>query len=280
MKKMLFAAFTVLVSSQLNSCIGARTVNGNGRVSEKTIAIKSDYGELSVANGIVVVLSPELTGMAEIIADQAIMEYVSVTESNGRVKVSYNPSVQVNTKIATKVTLPHSANLSLIEVSSGGKVGAENVIVSPALKISCSSSGRAALNVECPDLRIEASSAAKCDIDALAGVCRITATSSAKCKGRFDVRELYVDLSSAAGCTLEGKCDDLKISATSAASFRGYGLDAARVFVDASSAGSAEVFAAEELGLSISSGASVGYKGTPKFTSNNVSGGASLKNTN
>lgn len=280
MKKILFAAFIVLASAQIHSCIGQRTINGSGRTSEKTIVLDSGYNELSVANGISVVLSPALTGSADIVADQAVMEYVSVTESNGRVRVCYSPNVQINTKIATIVTLPMSANLSLLEVSSAGKVNAEAAIVSPALKVICSSAGHVAARVESPDLRIEAGSAAGCNIEAFADVCRITATSAAKYKGKFDVRELHLDLSSSASCRAEGECGDLKINATSAGSFQGFGLNAARASVDASSGSSVQVFAAEELGLSISSGASVRYKGSPRFTRNEVSGGASLKNAN
>lgn len=279
MRKILFAAVALTAAVAMYSCVQMTTIRGNGVTAEKVVAFGQTYRELSVSGGITVILSPTLTDRAEIVADEIAMEYISVTESGGRVKVSYSPHVNVKSKIQTIVTLPVSPMISALKVSSAATLHADNLILSKEnIHVDCSSSGTIRARLESPNVSVGASSAAKCELDIHCGRCSISASSSAKYSGRVTARELSADLSSAASCTVEGKCDKLRVNASSSASFNGGNLESGDVFVEGSSAAKAEVWAVEKLGVNISSAARVNYKGEPEITSRNISSGASMNN--
>lgn len=276
MKKILLGIVVAAVAG-FSACVQMTVISGNGITEEKSISFDPDYRELSVAGGITVLLSPTIGREAAIVADQQVMQYVSVTQSGGKVRVCYNPSVNVRSKIKTIITLPMSGVLEAVKVSSASTLHADNVMQARSLRVECSSSAAVKARVETADLNIIASAAANCEISGRCDRGTITASSSAKYSGELTVGELSVNISSAANCVVRGRADQLTVDANSSGVFDGTDLRAAKVFVSASSAASAKVWAVEELGVSLSSAATAIYKGEPRLVSQEISGGASLK---
>lgn len=276
MKRILFAVFAIAAIFVAVSAEG-KTIKGSGVTAEKTIVFASDYREVSVSLGIKVVLSPDLTDHAELVADEAIMEYLTVTSSGGRVKVAYSSGVVIKTKIETVVTLPMSTVISVVNVSSSAKLRAEEINTTRPIAIRLSSSGSVQTNIVAPSAEINGTSSARYKGDITANKVLIDLSSSSKYEGRVVTDKLSVDASSASRCTVEGNCDELDVDISSASGFDGLGLQASKVTVDASSAAKANVWATNELAVDLSSASSVHYKGSPTFTATDISSGASLK---
>lgn len=278
MKKILPAIILLAVSASVFSCVQMITIRGNGVKAEKIVAFNTQYRELSVSGGIKVLISPTIDGRVQIVADEQVMEYVTFSESGGKVKICYSSGVIVRSKIETVVTLPVSAMVSGLRVSSSSELRADSgILTREDLTIECSSSARIDMRAESPRVNINISSAARCNMELNCGTCNVTASSSGQFTGRITARELSAGISSSGSCKVEGSCDKLDIDASSSGSFNGAELRAGKVFVNGSSAASVNVWAEDELGVNISSAATVSYKGAPSMTSHDISSGATLK---
>lgn len=276
MKKILFVIIAIAAISVVVSAEG-KTIKGNGVIAEKTISFSSDYREVSVSRGIKVILSPELTDRAELVADEVAMEYLVVTESGGRVKVSYPSDIVIRAKVETVVTLPMSAIISVVNVSSAAKLRAEEIKTTRPIVIRCSSSGDVITDVVAPSAEVNVSSSGRCQGNITADKLLVDLSSSGKYEGVVVTDKLSANLSSASKCAVEGRCKELDVDISSASHFDGEGLQATQVSLDASSASKAIVWATEALGVNISSAASVKYKGSPELIGTSISSGASLK---
>jgi hypothetical protein len=295
MKKILSIVSAIAIST-MASCGEVNVIKGNGVIAEKTIALSADYREVSAANGIKVILSPTLADRATMVADEVAMEYLSVTESGGTVKIFYKTNVNIRSKIETVVTLPMSGHISSLRVSSAAQLRAEKIETTEPITVSCSSAGSISTTIAAPSAEVKVSSAANCHIDIKSQVCDIevssasqfkgdvvaddlsvSVSSSAQYRGAVKAREVSVDVASASKCILTGECVSLDVDSASASQFDGEELQAAKVSVDAASASSVTVWATGELTVDLSSAGSVRYKGSPSLIANNVSGGASLK---
>ncbi len=249
-----------------SSCIAQpRIVKGNGKVAKGAFDIALDYTELSVSNGIIVELVPyegeAKNGRGEgfITADDKVLGYVSIIERDGKVKVSYEPQISVRLgDIKTVVTMPISSALARLDASSAAKIVGKTRLM-------------------CGNLDVDCSSAAKVDIGLEAASLWVDLSSAAEFEGDLSVRDFNAELSSAAKCKVAGTADSCNIETSSAASVKGYGFVCRSVSIDASSAGSVEITATEELNADVSSGASVRYKGNPTRVRQDVSSGGSLK---
>ena len=274
MKKILFVALLAAIAV---SCIGSSAIKGSGKAVKGEFDINTNYTELTVSNGITVVLVPSEKSTGTITADEMVMDYVSITEKNGKVRVKYDPQVQVRSKVETIVTIPISRSITTLKAGSAAILRAEAQILAQTLTVESSSAAKVTLDVEARELFVDVDSAADCVITGTCGVCKISGDSAAKLTGRLTARECYADFDSAASCTMKGTADYCKVEVDSAADFNGYEFICKKADVDASSAGSVKITATEEFGVSVSSGGSVKYKGEPRLTSHNVSSGGSLK---
>ncbi len=274
MKKILFGALLAAIAV---SCIGSSVIKGSGKAAHGEFDISTNYTELSVSSGITVQLIESENGVGTITADEMVMDYVSITEKNGKVRVKYDPQVSVNSRVETVVTIPVSGSITRLEASSAAILKSDVRIETKSLSVESSSAAKIMLDINADELSVDVSSAAKCDITGVCGTCKISGGSAAKFTGAITTRECYADFGSAANCDIEGTADYCKVEAGSAADFNGYGFVCKKADVDASSAGSVKITATEELGVSVSSGASVKYKGEPRLTPHDVSSGGSLK---
>lgn len=266
-----------MLSGLAASCIGSSVINGSGKAVKGEFDISTDYTELEVSNGITVELIPSEKNIGTIVADEMIMDYISITEKNGKVRVKYDPQVSVRSKVETTVTIPVSRSIAVLKADSAAKLKSDVQILAHSLLIESSSAAEVMLEVEARELAVDVDSAAECDIKGHGGVFRISGDSAAKFRGRLTVRECYADFDSAAKCTLEGTADYCNVEVDSAADFIGYDFTCKKAYIEADSAGKVKITVTEELGANVSSGASVKYKGAPRLTSHNVSSGGSLK---
>ncbi len=275
MKKLLFG---MLLAGIAVACVGSTVLNGSGKAAKGEFDISSNYTELSVSNGITVEFVSALVGQGTIVADEMVMDYVSITENNGKVRVKYDPEVSLRSKIETVVSIPLSHSMTAIKASSASMVKSDTPISANSLDIEVSSAAKVELEIEARDLSVNASSAADCCIHAaVAGTCRISGSSAAKVRANISAHELYADLSSSAGLNIEGTAEYCKAEASSAGGFDGYDLVCQKADAGASSAGSIRITVTDELGANVSSGANVKYKGSPRMTSQSATSGGSIK---
>lgn len=257
MKRFIFAAMFAILAA---SCIDSTVISGNGKSARGAFDLKNpNYTGLSVSSGITVILTTLSGGEGYITADEEVLKYVSITEEGGMVRVSYETGVSVRSRIETVVTVPISGSLASLRASS-------------ASKIACNE------RLQCSELDVNASSAAEIDIVELeAGGVEINLSSSAVMRGNVSARTLGIDVSSAAKCSVSGNVDSCEAGASSGAQIRSYGTVCRKVSADASSGGSIEITASEEMYADVSSGGSVRYKGTPMLVHREVSSGGVLR---
>lgn len=113
-----------------------------------------------------------------------------------------------------------------------------------------------------------------------ASTLEISSSSAANIEVTVDAGSVEVSASSAGEVELKGKAKSLDAGASSAGEIDAYDLEAQRVEVDASSAGSVKVNAIEELDAHASSGGSIRYRGNPNKSITDSSSGGSVRKSN
>jgi hypothetical protein len=89
------------------------------------------------------------------------------------------------------------------------------------------------------------------------------ASSGSRMELNIEARSITSDVSSGASLTINGETKELDIDVSSGGAFNGTGLKSKKVNADASSGGSAKVWATESIDADASSGGAVRYKGEP-----------------
>ncbi|MDR2890509.1 MAG: DUF2807 domain-containing protein [Alistipes sp.] len=278
MKKLLFVLSAVALFATSCAAQPFIRVKGSGKSVKGEFDITLDYSSLSVQEGIEVVLVPSDVPLGTIVADEEVMEYVSIVETNGVVKVSYEPTITISSGgVKTVVTMPISGNLARVKVSSAGSIKCETTLNPTRLEVDASSAGMVDLSLDGGNLSADLSSAATVNIRGNVGLVDVEASSAATFDINGTVGLLNVDLSSAATFRGEGTADQINLEVSSAASFRGYDLTGRSAVVDASSGGSVHFTVTDELDAEASSGASVKYMGSPTRVNRDVSSGGSVR---
>ena len=242
----------------LASCIPSSVIVGSGREAKGAFDMVPDYTALTVSSGILVEFVDTLSREGYIIADEEVLEYVSIVREEGRVKVSYLPLVSVRSDIKTVVAMPVSRALMEMEVSSAARVASGERVLASSMRIKCSSAARVDLDMDVQSLGLDLSG-------------------GSNFSGNVVARSLDVELGSAASCDIGGSADICEIESGGGATFRGYGLVCRRVNAEVSGRGSIEISATEELDAKASSGGEVRYKGSPGITRRSQSGGGSVR---
>jgi hypothetical protein len=255
MKKLMFGT---VVAMLLAGCISSSVIRGSGREARGEFDISLDYTSLSVSSGITVELVRSDVGTGFITADEEVLEYVSIVEEEGHVKVSYAPFVTVQSRIKTMVTLPLGERLSRLDVSSAARIVSGERLPGTSIEIECTSAGEIETGIDAVDVSIDLSSAASFS-------------------GNVVAEKLTVEVTSAAKCNVSGNVDLCLAGVSSAGDMRGFDLVCRRAEVDASSAGKIEIAATGELVADASSGGSVRYHGTPSIVRRDTSSGGSVR---
>lgn len=93
----------------------------------------------------------------------------------------------------------------------------------------------------------------------------------------LELDRLEVDISGVGSVVATGTARDLRLALPGAGSFEGAQLEAARVEADLSGVGSAEVWATEDLDVSVSGAGSLRYRGDPAVIRSDISGVGSIE---
>jgi hypothetical protein len=104
----------------------------------------------------------------------------------------------------------------------------------------------------------------------------ILASGAVRLDMSIEARQLKLDLAGASECDIRGKVEGLRMQLSGAGDFDAFDLVARDVEIDLSGAGSARVYATEQLDVSISGAGSVKYRGDPDVHKH-ISGLGSLK---
>jgi len=260
MKRSLLTVITAAaVAWSLGSCVVASVIQGSGKEAHGEFDIAMGYTSLSVSGGITVELVLSDVGTGTIVADEKVLQFVSIVENGGRVEVSYDPAVSVNSTVRTVVRLPLSTALGHIDASAAAGVVSGRRIVAQSMEMELSSAARVELDVDSRELHLDLSSASSFEGNVAAG-------------------NVMVHLSSASSCELRGTAERLHADANSASDLRALGLVARSAAIDVASASKAEVTATEEITAGAASGATVRYGGNPTIVRQNASTGGSVRN--
>jgi hypothetical protein len=103
---------------------------------------------------------------------------------------------------------------------------------------------------------------------------RFEASSSADIEAEVDAPEVAVEASSSASVTLSGRTKNYKVEVSSSAEIKSGDLLSENADVDASSSGSAEVYASVSLNAKASSSGSIDYRGAASVTKTENSSGS------
>ncbi len=258
MKRILFGTAIAIV---LASCLSSSVIVGSGHEAKGAFDIVPDYTALTVSGGILVELVDTLSLEGYIVADDEVLEHVSIVREDDRVKVSYEPLVSVRTDIKTVVAMPVSNALTQLEASSAAQVTSGGRLLAASMDIECSSAARVDLDMDVQHLKLELSNAAHFS-------------------GNVVARSLEAELGNAATINIEGSADICGIESANDANFSGYGLICRRVGANASSGGNIDISVTQELDAKASSGGAVRYKGSPEIVHRRQSGGGSVREVN
>ncbi len=141
-------------------------------------------------------------------------------------------------RVQAKVHVTY-VKVNKLSASSAGSIFTEGTLNADALEITCSSAGNVDIAIAVGSVEVSASSAGEIE--------------------------------------LKGKARSLDADASSAGEIDAYDVEAERVEVEASSAGSVKVTATTELDAHASSGGSIRYRGNPSKSITNSSSGGSVR---
>lgn len=216
----------------------------------------SSFDELTVHEGIEVILEKGSKESARIEADGISVDKVLTDVSMGTLKVHLEGNNNRGAEVTVYVTY---VSLEELSASSAGSISArDRISTSGEFEISCSSAGNVEVKLEADEVELDVSSSGEIVLDVVAN---------------------YIDaeLSSAGGIDISGKAKELEVSASSSGHFKGYDLEVENAEVRASSGGSIKVNVSEELEARASSGGSIKYQGKPATIDKETSSGGSVR---
>jgi hypothetical protein len=261
MRKMLFGAMlAMLVSSCINYSASASVKKGSGKSVESTFSVSTNYTSLTVTHGITVKLVPAGSeGAGKVTCDELALEFLSITEKNGKVEVSYKPDTTiVMSDVETTVVMPLSDSLAGIEAVGAAKVECEVGLTAPTPGIELVGASRFNGDITAERLQME-----------LVGASRFN--------GKITTNVFEAEIVGASTCEVDGSVDECKVEAVGASHFRGYGLTCRSVKAEAVGASGIEITATESLDAEAVGASSVKYKGSPASVVRDASGASSVK---
>lgn len=256
----IFFTWVVLAIACASCGNHSMVIGGSGIVANDTFDISLTYTELTVREGIKVILDESIVGQGTIAADEEVIRFVSIVEKDGKVVVDYRNHLNgiISSEVETIVTLPISDSLTAINASSAGQVTSMYQLASPRMSIKASNAANVDLKVETSELDLDISNAAKCILSVICS-------------------EINADVSGAARCNINGTTQALDVNSQSAAEFQSFGLECEDVEAETSSAASIEVTVTQSLQAKATSGGTMRYKGSPAYVKEDESSGGSIR---
>lgn len=227
------------LSLLLGSChFSMNQVDGNGNVTERDLAINGDFNEIKASNGWDVQLKKGTTPGVRAKIDENLYEYLDVHIDGNRLEIEMKDNYNLGNTSSRMIYVTYTNPIERIKASSAASINSEDVIEGEHIDLDVSSAG--SISVE------------------------------------LAVREVTADASSAGDLQIKGIAESFTGEASSAASIEAQNLKTEHSELDASSAGSIEIFASKSINAEASSGGSVDYWGNPKETRDSESSGGSV----
>jgi hypothetical protein len=216
---------------------------GSGKIVMEERPCKT-YSSLQISRGVdVVLVRSDSMATIRVEADEQILQYVT-TEVNavGCLKVTISDKVRKNKNCLKRVTIPCSALLSQVKVSSGAQLRFDEMYVA---------------NV----LAIQATSGADVEVACRVDSCTFQGTSGAEIKVDVCAQKCSVQMESGAKTSMCGMVNTCHMSASSGAECEGEKLVVKQADVQASSGAKVNITCEEVIDVAVSSGGKINYWG-------------------
>jgi hypothetical protein len=206
----------------------------------KEVALKN-FSEIHVSTGIELIIRQGAVESAEIVADESLIEAVTVEQSGYSVIVNWKliKSTKKRWLNRTAQVLITYKNLNILEATDGSAVKTENAIKTGILNITVSSGAIVSATIESPQLQLKTSSGAS--------------------------------------AVLKGTAASLKLESSSGSRVHALELIAENAIVTASSGADVKVNVSKGLESTASSGGNIRYKGSPVVENSAGSKSANVK---
>lgn len=225
----------ILVLLVSTSCIRIIGFTGSGNVITEERAV-SDFDSISVNAGINLFIEQGTDEALTIEAEDNVIPRISTDVVNGKLEIRFRSVTLGGMNLRSPVNVYVTAvGLDSIEVSSGADVETGEL-----------NTGK---------LAIDLSSGSSADVIVDAG-------------------DLDIALSSGSNLKIEGKATNQEVDLSSGVKYDAEELESKTAIIDVSSGSEALVWVTDKLDVSISSGGSVRYKGSPEIISDISSGGS------
>lgn len=216
----------------------------------------SSFDEVSAQEGIDVYLEKGSSETARVVTERIDLDDVLTEVSGGRLKIHIDGNKTRNINVQVYVTF---VSLEALAASSAASIEVEDPIETDGeFEVDVSSAGNIEATISAESIEIDASSSGDADLE-------------------VDVEEVDAEVSSSGEIKISGTAINQEVQTSSAGRYEGFGLQSEEANVSSSSGSSARVSCSRDLDASASSGASIRYKGDPKYVNVNNSSGGSVR---
>lgn len=239
MKKHIFALVVLAFSFQTTNAqwwSSNKKVKGNGNLTTEKRTVP-EYDAVNLNSSFDVELVAGNEGNLTIEAESNLMEYITTEVSNGKLKISVEEGINLDTNEEIKITVPFE-EISSVSLTGSGDIIGKDRIKSENFSVSITGSG---------DIELE-----------------------------LQAREVKGNITGSGDLSLSGSTSNFETKITGSGDFDASKLKAEKVEAVISGSGDIQVFASQELRTRISGSGDVYYAGNPKKEDFKTSGSGSV----
>ncbi|MBP7172625.1 MAG: DUF4252 domain-containing protein [Cloacibacterium sp.] len=220
-----------------------------------------DFTGIATSTGVAVTYEQGNQQSVRVETDPGKEQYIITKVENGILKIYVDNLGQRNMRFGKMQVYVVSPQLTSLKMESGSAFKTTNQVKGKSLVIN-----------------MDSGSACKADFD-ISGETKINMDSGSALKIQLNTTDLNFNGDSGMAATISGKAESAKFNIDSGASCNAADFEAKNVVAKVSSGAIMKVWATDDLNVSVSSAASVRYRGNPKNITSNVSKitGAQLK---
>ncbi len=236
------------------------TENYSSKATEQ-IRNVGNFTGISTSTGVAVTYEQGNQQSVRVETDPGKEQYIITKVENGILRIYVDNQGERNMRFNKMQVYIVSPQLNSLKMESGSAFKTTNQVKGKSLIIN-----------------MDSGSACKANFD-ISGETKINMDSGSALKIELNTTDLNFNGDSGMAATISGKADSAKFNIDSGASCNAADFEVKNVVAKVSSGASMKVWATEDLNVSVSSAASVRYRGNPKNITSNVSKitGAQLK---
>ena len=183
---MLILVAVVMMSQTANAqwWNGNSKVKGNGEVVTKTRSIGS-YDGVSLTGSFDVELVKGKEGTIKIEAESNLQEYITTEVKNGKLEISTERNVNLQTTRSVKITVPVES-IEEVSVTGSGDIYGASTLRGEEMRLAVTGSGNLKLDLEVKEIEAKVTGSGDIDLKGKTASLQCTVTGS----GDFDARSL------------------------------------------------------------------------------------------